>query len=288
MERPDCINQKTAFETIEWLTGNAEKPEMADQFINTICYLYTERIRRDSQSRRHRKYRTASPMSLKELVNETRTLEKERMMKAEAERLNQQADKVSESIQRFLKRNGHEQAEPQAQEKTEAERKEKTNIQMTPEDLARATRQAAREADRDISWSHMNLAVYMMYGIWMAEKGERLTQEQPTASRYGPLFTTLFKIPKKKTDREEEERGKDREAMAKIKDGDPLIYALVSRTAYTVSAQPVSSLTQEHTSKGTPWHKTTSKAEGENVKIDDQTICEWFKGKIRKVTLNAK
>lgn len=282
------MNQKTAFETIEWLTGNADKPEMADQFINTICYLYSERIKKDSQSRRQRKYRGTSPMSIKELVNETRILEKERMMKAEAERLNHQADKMSESIQRFLKRNGHEETEHQAQDKTEAERKEKTNIQVTPEDLARATRQAAREADRDISWSHMNIAVYMMYGIWMAEKGERLTQEQPTASRYGPLFTTLFKIPKKKTDREEEEREKDRQALAKIKDNDPLIYALVSRTAYTVSAQPVTCLTQQHTSKGTPWHRTTSRAEGENIKIDDLTICEWFKRKIKKVTLQAQ
>lgn len=268
MNTEEILSKDTALQVIDWLNGKKEKPENAEKFINSLYYLFIAKKQDENTHKRKERQQKRKMMSLSELLKENRELEQKRLQESNNSELLKHSQRMTETINTYLsQRNTNIISTEEDQEEYE----------ITADKIARALRQAAKEQNKNISWSQMNIGTYLIYGIWLAKKDESLTKEQPTAGKYGPIFTSLYKIPKKIINNEKKENEEDRKNLEQIKNRNRLLYVLIVDTITTLTSKTTKQLTTEHTTKDSPWKKAQDQESDKKMKIKE--IKEWFRKK---------
>lgn len=141
-------------------------------------------------------------------------------------------------------------------------------------DVAKYIVASANELHISINITKVQKLLYVAYGVFLAVKGSRLTNEHPQAWPYGPVFPTtrnkLLKVDLYSISKSEAK-------LAEMQDDEDLnaLMFLVFRDFGALSA---SQLTDWSHGDGTPWQRTMS---AENFKwgdqIPDEYIEEYFK-----------
>lgn len=140
--------------------------------------------------------------------------------------------------------------------------------------FAKALVHMAEIEDRGLNMSQIQVILYIAYGVWMAENGDRLFDEHPQAWQYGPVFPRVYsKLKKDMTDTQE--------LYLKLMDGSPERFAFLERCFRRYAWTRASDLAAPHISKGTPWSRTRkSNPDSQTARIDDSLVAEWFSERI--------
>lgn len=142
--------------------------------------------------------------------------------------------------------------------------------------LARYIIAYANEHNYGINMTKLQKLLYITYGVYLAVKGERLTDEHPQAWPYGPVFPTtrnrLLKIPFDVISLHNEEQDITDDVKSCVK--------LVFDTYGNFNAGTLSVWSHQ---SGSPWELTT-KREGFKWgdRILDEDIKEYFASMIKK------
>lgn len=131
----------------------------------------------------------------------------------------------------------------------------------------------ANEKHLTINMTKVQKLLYIAYGLFLAVRGERLTNEHPQAWPYGPVFPTtrnkllnvdLYGI------------SKSEESLAEIK-ADEDVNALIELVFTTFGSWSALKLTNWSHGDGTPWQKTVSEKDFSwGVQIPDEYIKSYF------------
>jgi len=122
--------------------------------------------------------------------------------------------------------------------------------------------------------SQVQIIMYISYGVWLANTGNRLTSEHPQMWQFGPVFPRAYnRLRKNPSDGQEE-------YDAITKDHPEVIDFLRSQyqrfgftTANIVSAP--------HLAAGSPWAKTRKKSPDKwGITIEDSDIHDWFRKRV--------
>lgn len=128
--------------------------------------------------------------------------------------------------------------------------------------------------------TQMQKLLFMCYGFYLAKAGKPLfSDDSPKAWPFGPVFPRVNKkfIPGVKPSEISTEKQKNFSANPKALD----IVAKVVEKFYKVSAHDLSEWSHK---EGGPWSKTIYGEDGNNKnivwnkKIEDDIICDYFKG----------
>lgn len=137
----------------------------------------------------------------------------------------------------------------------------------------------ANENKFGINMTKLQKLLYITYGVYMAVKEARLTNEHPQAWPYGPVFPTtrnrLLKVDFDSITMESDE-------LNEIKSDDEM-QSLVNLVFGTYGKWNGSQLSEWSHQAGSPWDRTVnSKGFDWGHQIPDEYIIEYFKNKIVK------
>lgn len=143
-------------------------------------------------------------------------------------------------------------------------------------DVAKYIVASANERYISINITKVQKLLYVAYGVFLAVKGTRLTNEHPQAWPYGPVFPTtrnkllkvdLYSISKNDDGLREMQSDEDLNALM----------VLVFRDFGTWSA---AQLTEWSHGDGTPWQRTVS---ADNFKWGDQIPDDYITGYFKSI-----
>ena len=140
--------------------------------------------------------------------------------------------------------------------------------------FAKALVHMAQMEGKGLNMSQIQAMLYIAYGVWLAQKNDRLFEEHPQAWQYGPVFPRVYsKLNKGLTDSQEQ--------YLKLKDDSPERFAFLERCFRRYAWTRASDLAAPHKSKGTPWSQTRKEnPDKQAVRIDDSLVAEWFSQRI--------
>lgn len=245
-------------EMFAWLRGGdtTSDPDMEDRFIETIAVLVREKIddkkeQTPVQRPRHPLYQDRPhPLSLKAIMQEVTGDPNYELPRID---ISKPETAVVETID-----------------------KSHTEVQEKPSGIdsvviARTIINMAAIQGHSINMTQLQAMLYITYGVHLAQKGERLTEEHPQMWEYGPVFPRAYnKVRKEKTDGKTESEN--------LKAEHPEIWQFLSDSFSRYAWTTGSVLVAPHIASGSPWAKTRQKNPDKwGVVIDDALISEWFK-----------
>lgn len=255
------ITPEQRHEMFSWLRGGdtTSNPEMEDRFIDTLAVLVRERIDGGHQPApvqrpRHQLYQDKPhPLSLKAIMQEVTGDPNYELPRIEI--VKQEPESVATP----------ETAKPQEQEKP-------SGIDSVV--IARTIINMAATQGHSINMTQLQAILYITYGVYLAQKGERLIEEHPQMWEYGPVFPRAYnKVRKEKTDGQAESDS--------LKAEHPDIWNFLSESFSRYAWTTGSVLVAPHTASGSPWAKTRkANPEKWGAVIDDALISEWFEKRV--------
>lgn len=140
--------------------------------------------------------------------------------------------------------------------------------------FAKALVHMAELEDRALNMSQIQAILYIAYGVWLAQKDDRLFDEHPQAWQYGPVFPRVYtKLKKGMTDSQEQ--------YLKLMNDSPERFAFLERCFRRYAWTRASDLAAPHISKGTPWSQTRqAKPDSPVHRIDDSLVGQWFRDRV--------
>ena len=141
--------------------------------------------------------------------------------------------------------------------------------------VARALSYIGGMKDKSINMSQIQSILYIVYGVWLAQKGERLYSEHPQMWQFGPVFPRAYNKLKKELSNGETEYNALKESEPKLLE---YLEDCFTRYAWTTA----SNLNMPHVGQGSPWAVTRQKNPDKwGVAIDDSLIEKWFSQRIK-------
>lgn len=129
--------------------------------------------------------------------------------------------------------------------------------------------------DKSINMSQIQSILYIVYGVWLAQKGERLYSEHPQMWQFGPVFPRAYNKLKKEPSNGEAEYNTLKEKEPKLLG---YLEDCFSRYAWTSA----SNLNVAHVGQGSPWAATRRKNPDKwGAAIEDSLIEKWFSQRIK-------
>lgn len=125
-----------------------------------------------------------------------------------------------------------------------------------------------------LNMSQIQIMLYISYGLWLAGKGERLTEEHPQMWQFGPVFPRAYSRFRKV-------QGDGKQEYELLKDMNPDVFGLLSRRFRRHAWTKASDLTAPHVAEGSPWAETRKGSPDRwGAQIADEDIKAWFAARI--------
>lgn len=229
-------------EILAWLSGQEEaKPDFADEFINSLGMAYRKRCR----GRGRTGDCPGKKLSIKHIM-ESSGLPAEKMLAS-------------------LKDTGEKPVISQEDMPEIAYR----DSGMDSLVLAKAVLCSIRSNNFPVNRSKVIMISYVIYGVWLAERHERIISEHPQIWKYGPVFPRIY------TRLDLNCSGKEEYDL--ISSRNPDLAWLIRHYSSCLGLQSVSSISAVHTAGGTPWKKCCLANKGKwGIAMDDRDIESWF------------
>lgn len=132
-----------------------------------------------------------------------------------------------------------------------------------------------------LSGTYVQTVLYMVYGTWLAERGERLLEEHPQMWKYGPVFPRAYSHLKA-----EFTGGHDsalNERAYRSVTADPVLKEFLDRTVRTTAGRKISDLARTHVSKGSAWGRCLRENPGRwSTAIDDDAVRDEFRRRLER------
>lgn len=137
-------------------------------------------------------------------------------------------------------------------------------------DIAKAIRYSAQQQNLSVNMTQIQKLLYIIYGIMLVVRKERLTTEHPSAWPYGPVFPRAHKRVKLSDNITEE-------TYNEIKDKCPFITSIIDQVVRQFGKLPASQLSEWSHQKDSPWDIAVQSSGGKwNTKLDDEDIFNYF------------
>ena len=128
-----------------------------------------------------------------------------------------------------------------------------------------------------INMTKLQKLLYIAYGVYMAVKGERLTNEHPQAWPFGPVFPTTRNKLLKTDFNEFHLSGEVSDSLGK----DAELVSLITLVFNTFGWKNATYLSEWSHQPGSPWDKTRmSRGFKWGDRIPDEYIVEYFKNSV--------
>ena len=119
--------------------------------------------------------------------------------------------------------------------------------------------------------SHIQLIMYIAYGVWLARKNDRLFNEHAQVWQFGPVFPKVYNAFKRGFNDSVEVYEKFREEY-------PEQFRFLERVFKRFGCMTVKALTAEHTADDSPWMETKrNNPDKLGIRIEDDLIAAWFR-----------
>lgn len=253
-------------EVLSWLRGGdtTPNPQMEDMFIDVMTSLVRNRMeleeqkQREEEARRRAERRSNSPaskLSLRSLINEC-------IESGEIE------GTTYEELMGIDKKK--EQSSPVTGEIATSEETPTGANALDSEAVGKALCHISRMDRRTLNMSQVQTIMYISYGVWLANTGNRLTEEHPQMWQFGPVFPRAYNRMRKNPSDGQQEYDAITSEHPEVID---FLKSQYQRFGFTTA----STITAPHLAAGTPWAKTRKKSPDKwGVAIDDSLIGEWF------------
>ena len=255
MEQTSILTHKNMEMMLNWLTGLENvRPEFAEPFMTTLHLLYMNKSETDGvrlPGRRRRLVRP-SPLSLTEICKETV----------------QETPSHSSEVEKTADPGEGEagQAAPQCDGK----------VTYGSIELAEAVADLyflignGLDRQRPLTMSFLQASLYIVYGICLADRQIRITDEQPLMWRYGPVFARVYTRAQLLPDVYSG-------AAERLRQRDPRLYSMMARTILACVDRGMRNVVELLTGEDSPWRRCRDANPGKwSVQIDDGEILSWF------------
>ncbi len=276
---------------VEWLTNdNCEMPEITSAFMTTLYYLYNDKFAASDETliRRRRHVKHFNFPSIKKLEEEVR----EHLDKIKSDKNEQNAIPMTEPEDNHntsFSDNASEEKTIPVQESSPSSITENTEnapaadvTKLNAARIGKAVRHCARLHNINISESHIQIILYVIYGNRLARQEEDIFGEIPKMWKYGPVFVSVYSSLKKESIPEEYECWKDVNKYS-IQLGVDILN-LVSG----LGERKVKELSAKHTAHNTPWYDCmVMHPEKWGTELDVENIKNWFKKSLQPKSIIA-
>lgn len=235
--------QESCREVFAWLRGGdaTPDPEMENRFIDIIAQRVQSRLKAQEPVRPDKQVRGPAALSLKNIMED--------------------CDILMSPV-------------PQPREEPKAAYRELGIDSVT---LARAFHWIAEQEGHSVNMSQLQTIMYIIYGVWLASKGERLTSEHPHVWQFGPVFPRVYNKLRN------EERPGRREDYEDLKSARPELVSYMEKCFRKYGWTPAKVLADVHIHDGTPWAKARAESQDKwGSAISDIAIKDWFAAKLNK------
>ena len=236
--------QESCREVFAWLRGGdaTPDPEMENRFIDIIAERVQSRLKSHDNGRPDKQVRGASALSLRNLMDEP----DDSQLKS---------DTASET--------------PEEQAAGYAE------CGLDSVELAKTLCWIASQNHRNMNMSQLQVILYVIYGVWLAQRRERLTSEHPQVWQFGPVFPRVYNKLRR-------EQQADAESSYRTLLADrPALVGYMETCFRRYCSTPASVLTAPHVAEGTPWDAVRRRSHDKwGQQMDDAEIATWFSDRI--------
>lgn len=272
---PDILSAENYSALMAWIASpQAVKPSFADSFMTTVNAVYMQRNGTTYKEKINN--HIASRMSLSAMFDE---IENEKTTKAitpaepcEPNPILEEMEHATESLPEPRESQLGDDRLPLADENGF------TEAQADPMEVAGAVAwhwsqlEVALTRNKPVTMTFLQITLYVIYGTVLAERGKRLFAEHPQMWKYGPVFARVYSQISK--------RGLNpgRESAQRIKESDPSLAEFIGRIVRIHAGKTITSITDLHTSKSSPWGKClTANPDKWSTPLDDKDIEAWFR-----------
>lgn len=235
-------------EILAWIEkDNCVKPEFADEFIDSLGTAF----RRRSRAQRRERGCSGAMLSIGHIL-ESSGIAPEQIPSIKVELESVQEEVVHDNGTGLLNDTGIDS--------------------LT---LAKAVLHKVRSDRYQVTKSKIILISYVIYGVWLAEKHERVVHEHPQAWKYGPVFPRIYT----KLDLDCDYKAEYDSILYSMPD----LAGLVRHYSACLGPQSAAAISAVHTASGTPWKRCSISSRGKwGVAMDDGEIERWFSELIRR------
>lgn len=129
--------------------------------------------------------------------------------------------------------------------------------------------------EHTLNMSQLQTIMYIIYGVWIAQKGERLTAEHPQMWQFGPVFPRAYNRLKK-------EPGGGEAEYNSLKESEPELLSYIEDCFRRYGWTPATILGNPHVSKDSPWtHARKVNPDKWGAALDDELIGKWFSERLK-------
>ena len=257
------INPNESYrEVFAWLRGGdtTPNPEMENRFIDIMAAMVQKRIEERAEDER--------------LAEATRR-RNARLMGVGA-KLSLRALMEEEGLEPSSEEETTLEAKPDTPSIPEETKQESDGKGLDSIDIAKALTYIGQINDHSLNMSQLQTIMYIIYGVWLAQKGERLTAEHPQMWQFGPVFPRAYNRLKK-------EPGGGETEYNSLKESEPELLSYMENCFRRYGWTPATVLGNPHVSQGSPW----AQARKENpdkwgAALSDTLIGKWFGERLAK------
>ncbi len=137
-------------------------------------------------------------------------------------------------------------------------------------DVANAIRYAAQQKDLSINMTQINKLLYITYGVMLVAKKEQITDEEPSAWPYGPVFPNVHRKLKLYDDITPD-------AYKRFEHENPVLIAIINQVIDAFGRYSAGQLSEWSHKSGSPWELAVQKTKGKwNSKLMNEDIFNYF------------